>query len=998
MTDHIKAGDTIGNFRVTSVTTLHEQGETATMLTHEPTGLRWLHFTADDPVSSCAIAIATPVADDRGLPHVLEHMVLSGSKRRPGTDLAGGMMNRTVVEELNATTHSFMTNYHFSSAVESDMKGLFEVWFDAILRPELSETTFLREAGRFLPQDTSRPDGPLAYTGVVFNEMCGEKGGISGRILDEAKRHLVPDSGFGFAFGGCPSDIMSLTLDDVRAYHARWYRPSNMRVATRSRELPRELLVLADKLLEGLEAGEAEQPFVPQPRWEEPRSAVIEISPPASFFDEKKDKMPNQGILWLLPDTSDYRASLAMDLFTEEIDLGAVMDKAIDQPEDEIGLKTNFMTTSDQLGHDKVFGIYGFFEPDYSGDTLWNRTRHELDRLLDDQETAARIASEASARAERIVKTINEGGLAETARKNAFKSVFHSWIFRDDPLFGLDSSRLLAICHQFARDPASALSIVEDLLLENPHRLDLSIQKVKAGEDFESAAIALAPADKRNALSDEERRALAAREDALAASLPAAPSAEPLPETTLDDIPDDRLAISSGAHKLPVCGAKFLHLKANPSGEAWLAGFADLSDFTSEQLLMLPLIVNPVRDRMRYGESLDIHSPIINFDIGPYADTGILDGVQRRGLKFMVELDKDNLNLVPKHFAYLFQLRDPLSYNKVRSMIRRGSDIIGSSQTYLQNAVWATGATADDSLLKACSKCHAIEKVVAYRMRCSQANSSQETGELATGFVREASEVADMLHNPARWTFVLAGPEHLTMPVQDSIFETLLSAPAHPIGLAADLKFAPKRLLGKEEREAKSVPGRKVATVSVAIPAPAEAPLFRQRLEIGARLLERDYVEPQIRKSLGAYGAKISWRDNVLRLESRQNPDVGDTLGLVRSIRDFVAQVEWTADDVRQATLAIAGRFVNCGRESTRSMVRRCLADCISGLTPARIRSELKRIAAIKPESIRETLLEALDAGIGRETVRVEASEEAIAEANSVLPEALRLHVMGMPA
>ena len=211
------------------------------------------------------------------------------------------------------------------------------------------------------------------------------------------------------------------------------------------------------------------------------------------------------------------------------------------------------------------------------------------------------------------------------------------------------------------------------------------------------------------------------------------------------------------------------------------------------------------------------------------------------------------------------------------------------------------------------------------------------------------------------------------------------------------MKFAPRER-GEEQREAKSVPGRKVATILVSIPAPAETTLVRRRLELGARLLERDFAEPRIRKSLGAYGAKFSWRDNVLRLESRQNPDVGDTLGLVRSIRDFVAQVEWTPDDVRQATLAIAGRFVNHGRESTRFMVLRCLEDCIGGLTPAKIRDGLKRIAETKPESVRETLLEALDAGIGRETVRVEASEKAIAEANSVLPEELRLHVMGTPA
>ena len=47
MADNIKAGDIIGNFRVTSVTPLYEQNETAVMLSHGPTGLQWLHFIAD---------------------------------------------------------------------------------------------------------------------------------------------------------------------------------------------------------------------------------------------------------------------------------------------------------------------------------------------------------------------------------------------------------------------------------------------------------------------------------------------------------------------------------------------------------------------------------------------------------------------------------------------------------------------------------------------------------------------------------------------------------------------------------------------------------------------------------------------------------------------------------------------------------------------------------------------------------------------------------------
>ncbi len=104
MANDIKTGETFGNFRVTSVTPLYEQDETAVMLTHGPTGLQWLHFIADDPVSSCAIAVVTPVADNRGLPHVLKHMVLKGSRQWPETDLLRAMQNQTAGEGMGSTT------------------------------------------------------------------------------------------------------------------------------------------------------------------------------------------------------------------------------------------------------------------------------------------------------------------------------------------------------------------------------------------------------------------------------------------------------------------------------------------------------------------------------------------------------------------------------------------------------------------------------------------------------------------------------------------------------------------------------------------------------------------------------------------------------------------------------------------------------------------------------------------------------------------------------
>ncbi len=977
----------VSGFRVRRVTQLHECGETAIELAHKASGLQWLHFLSDDPVSSCAIGVVTPVTDDRGLPHVLEHMVFDGSKKRPGTDLARGMMNRTVTESMNGCTCPFMTNYFFNSAVESDMRAIFEVWFDAILRPELSDDAFYRQAGRFVPQDASRPDGPLAYTGIVFNEMCRDKGGLSTRIISEAKRLLVPDSCFGFNHGGCPPAIMTLTPDDVRDYHARWYRPANMRIITRGRGMPQALLAIADKLLDGVEAGEAAPPFVPQPRWEEPRSANIHIASPKSASGEPEDEMPNRGLLWLLPDISDLRALLATEFFF----LATRIENALNaKPElailenvhnprarrlaEESIPETHYKTMSDKIGPDKCWGIYGHFNQDDTFETFASTMEGRLRRHLDDPETAVKIAEAARMQAESIARDTNDNGQANSARKDQFESVFKDWIFKGDPLFGLDSSQFLAICRQFERDPDSAVTIVRDLLIGAPHRLDLDIREAQDGEDPENALIALALKEMRARLSDEECAALARREEEAQESLTAPQTGEPLPETTLADIPDDRFVVPHDTCKASPCGATFLTVKVNTSGKAWVTGFADLSDFTSEQLLLIPLIAEAFEERVQ-GGGIRFHSAIHRFT--PYAKTGIIDGVQRRGIQFEVMVDNDNRNSFADEFATFFHLRDPLSFTKAKKMAGVGRDSVKVRQTMLHDKVWSSGDTAEKSLLNACSDCRALETLLEYRMSCARPRTPQARDEMMAAFVREASETADLLHNPARWTFAISGPKHLTEPLRESLLDILLSAPARPIGPVAELKFAPKKQ-DSGKREATSISGQKVATIFVSIPAPAESALFRRRLEIGATLLERDFAEPRIRKGLGAYVASFQWKENFLRLESRQNPNVGDTLGIIRDIRDFVAGVKWTADDVRQATLHMAADFVNRS-QSPSGLVSRCLENHICGEKPASIRGELERIANMNPEDIRETLLEALDAGMGHEMVSVEASEEAIA-------------------
>jgi len=62
----------------------------AVVFSHEKTGARLLHLVNDDPNNLFSIAFRTPVYDDTGVPHILEHSVLCGSRKFPMKDSSRG--------------------------------------------------------------------------------------------------------------------------------------------------------------------------------------------------------------------------------------------------------------------------------------------------------------------------------------------------------------------------------------------------------------------------------------------------------------------------------------------------------------------------------------------------------------------------------------------------------------------------------------------------------------------------------------------------------------------------------------------------------------------------------------------------------------------------------------------------------------------------------------------------------------------------------------------
>lgn len=194
---------------------------------HVATGARHLHLAADDPHNAFMVAFLTVPQDSTGVAHILEHTALCGSRRYPVRDPFFMMIRRSLNTFMNAFTSSDWTAYPFASQNKKDFNNLLDVYLDAAFFPLLDERDFAQEGHRL---EFARPDDPnseLLFKGVVFNEMKGALSSPVQRLGQELQRRLFPTTTYHHNSGGDPEAIPTLTHERLKAFHARHYHPSN---------------------------------------------------------------------------------------------------------------------------------------------------------------------------------------------------------------------------------------------------------------------------------------------------------------------------------------------------------------------------------------------------------------------------------------------------------------------------------------------------------------------------------------------------------------------------------------------------------------------------------------------------------------------------------------------------------------------------------------------------------------------------------------------------
>lgn len=223
----IAAGTVLEGYLVERVEPVPYLHGTFYELRHQGTGARHIHIAVPDDNNAFVVMLPTPPNDSTGVPHILEHLALSGSESYPVKDVFFSMNPRSLRTYMNASTSSDATSYYYSSRNAKDYRNLMSVYLDAVFFPRLAELSFKQEGHRLEFEQGDDPNSGLRFKGVVFNEMKGAMANPVAILFRAAGRALFPDLTYAYNSGGDPKDIPNLTWENLKAFHSRHYHPSN---------------------------------------------------------------------------------------------------------------------------------------------------------------------------------------------------------------------------------------------------------------------------------------------------------------------------------------------------------------------------------------------------------------------------------------------------------------------------------------------------------------------------------------------------------------------------------------------------------------------------------------------------------------------------------------------------------------------------------------------------------------------------------------------------
>jgi Zn-dependent M16 (insulinase) family peptidase len=583
----IKKNQTLHGFKAARVEAIPELHATAYVFTHVKTGARLLHLYNDDPENLFSIAFRTPVHDDTGVPHILEHSVLCGSKKFPVKDPFQEMLKGSLQTFLNALTYRDKTVYPVASQLEKDFFNLADVYCDAVFRPLLTQNTFYQEGWHFEARDDAKPVG---IKGIVYNEMKGVFSDFASHVARRTVAGLMPDTPYAFESGGDPEHIPDLSHEGFTAFHRRFYHPSNSYFFLYGNIASEKTLqFLNDNYLAGYAAAPPDSAIPPQPLWQSPR--ILSIEAPAPKED---DGTATVLLVWIFGESIDPLSVLCGTVLSHYL-LGtessplkrALVDSGLGEDlDDASGFGVEAVQSVFAAGLRKTKPI----DAKKIEEIVLAALREQVDNGMNDE-----LFEGALRQVEFHLREVDGGHFPHHLR--LADRCYNSWLYNGDPLAHLAFEKTLAEIKKRRKTGDSFFrETIRKNLLENPHRLLATIAaSSEKGKELEQQterqALLLASAFSP---SDLERCRDLTRELIRQQNTP--PSAEALatlPRLAKSDLPPKGFDVpcSTGT----IAGVPFYRHPIFTSGIVYFDIGFDLHEVTPALIPYLPLYLELLR-------------------------------------------------------------------------------------------------------------------------------------------------------------------------------------------------------------------------------------------------------------------------------------------------------------------------------------------------------------------------------------------------------------------
>ena len=307
---------------------LSDLNSKGTLLRHKKSGARILLMENDDENKVFAIGFRTPPSDSTGVPHIMEHSVLCGSREFPVKDPFVELVKGSLNTFLNAMTYPDKTVYPVASCNDKDFQNLMHVYMDAVFYPNIYEQdkTFRQEGWSY---KLDAPDEELKLSGVVYNEMKGAFSSPEGVLDRVILNSLFPDTSYANESGGDPEVIPDLTYEQFLDFHRKYYHPSNSYIYLYGdMDMEEKLNWLDEKYLSDFDEIEVDSEIKYQKPFSQMQEIVQEYSIASDESEEDNTYLSYNKVIGTSLDEKLYLAFQILD-YALLSDPGAPLKKAL---------------------------------------------------------------------------------------------------------------------------------------------------------------------------------------------------------------------------------------------------------------------------------------------------------------------------------------------------------------------------------------------------------------------------------------------------------------------------------------------------------------------------------------------------------------------------------------------------------------------------------------------------------------------------------------------